>query len=788
MKKHFFSSLFFLFFFSLYAQSVQVTVIDMSPVELAGLSAASKSKLESNLRRYAGFEMISSDTEAIKNIQRESESVAFDESTAIQVGKLTAAKYGAFFSIKKAGSVYTMSVQFTNLETGVMTPFSATRKTESELFDGVYCAVDEITLNLCNDKFFTETLGVYLSPTDKELLRYGENDLSDRARLEANLKEQETFKKQIESLDKEISLLSVSSDLSASAQKAKAEAERQTALAKLNAAIERQQRIEEEEQKKAEAERLAAEDERNNNEKINAAAKEANSKVKELRSLKFEGTSLLGKIKVVEAKKKAILEIRDDVNLKIDEINQTAQKDIQAKIQEIDGKEYRRGELDSNRNPLPEVLAKRESTKNEETEKILKKANEDSEKIKSSVKSQENEIKVEILRDYESLGKNAYINSLDENLFVSYGDYDGVKKSWPVTFAWFSDDIPVYSLKIFLPIEFVTGKKYGGITDEYLDDVDIYDRLFMLGEKVFVYEFEYSVVHLDDEPSVYQTNVSSLNIYETSTLNVKNGRLVSNKSKSTSLENQYFRIESKPVYDIRTEEEINEANEIKQKELQKQIQKENKILEQEEKEKAELLRQKQREELKAIQKQENRQKYNWAYGDEIFMSVSIGATIPTDENLVGKGSFDLSAAAGTDEFYLKAGLGFSSDDEFDKLVNKMLRSDGVYYYHLDEDSSAMTAYLGIGTSFRIHLFQVFHPRFFAEISLGAKSRGYEIYYSSTSPDDYAVCLTMPMSAGIEIPLSKSFSLSGAYTYQVTLVDESFYTEKGISFYVSFALR
>lgn len=83
-------------------------------------------------------------------LQKKSESVAFDENSAIEMGKLVSAKFALFSVIRKAKSEYFLSVTISDLTTGktLVNATSASRKSAENLFLGEKSAMSEIMQKL----------------------------------------------------------------------------------------------------------------------------------------------------------------------------------------------------------------------------------------------------------------------------------------------------------------------------------------------------------------------------------------------------------------------------------------------------------------------------------------------------------------------------------------------------------------------------------------------------------------------------------------------------------------
>lgn len=169
--------------------------------EQAWLPGSVRDRLEANFRTYTAFILIDRANESkIKTLQMKSEGASYDESTIIEVGKLTSANCAVFSTIRWTGKEYTLNAGFTDLTTGVRkaSAVSAARHGASALFSGAGCAVDELTIALCKQ------LGIVLSNSQVYVLQHGEASLSDSDRLAMSQKEAEAFQKQIAELDKQI--------------------------------------------------------------------------------------------------------------------------------------------------------------------------------------------------------------------------------------------------------------------------------------------------------------------------------------------------------------------------------------------------------------------------------------------------------------------------------------------------------------------------------------------------------------------------------------------------------
>ena len=101
-------------------QVVNFEAVNLSSSETSWLPLQVQDKLTSNLQTYLGMKTVvdSKSESALKKLQAASESAARDEDSAIEVGKITTAKFALFTKVRKIGANYVVAVDFTDLTTG----------------------------------------------------------------------------------------------------------------------------------------------------------------------------------------------------------------------------------------------------------------------------------------------------------------------------------------------------------------------------------------------------------------------------------------------------------------------------------------------------------------------------------------------------------------------------------------------------------------------------------------------------------------------------------------------
>ena len=292
-----------------------VQVIIQESINLAGSEAAwlpgqIQDKLKSNFQEYLGMKTVvdSKSEAALKKLQAESESAARDENTAIELGKITTAKFAVFTKLRKTGSGYTISIDFTDLTTGEQMASTTSKEySKAEYLYGSTGAVDELTLALANK------LGIKISDLNKNLLASGSASFSLDDQLALARQNEEQFRKQMSAYDAELSKLMTSNDINAIQNKNRIEAEKALLVEKQNAERKRQEELNAQKARAAEDEKLEAERSIALKTQRDQMAKDAAAKAAEVRKLKMEKQGVLGQINVIESKKKALVEIRQGV-------------------------------------------------------------------------------------------------------------------------------------------------------------------------------------------------------------------------------------------------------------------------------------------------------------------------------------------------------------------------------------------------------------------------------------------------------------------------------------------
>ena len=531
------------------AKTVQVIIqeaVNLSGSETAWLPGQVQDKLKSNLQEYLGMKTVvdSKSEVALKKLQAESENDARDESTAIELGKITTAKFAVFTKLRKTDSGYTISIDFTDLTTGEqMASCSSKEYSKAEYLYGSTGTVDELTLALANK------LNVKISDLNKNLLTSGSANFSVDAQLALAKQNEEQYQKMMKDYDAELSKLMTSNDINAIQNKNRIEAEKALLVEKQNAEKKRQQELAEQKKRAEEDAKLEAERSIALKTQRDQMAKEAAEKAAVVRKLKIEKQGVLGQINVIESKKKALVEIRQGVEARSVELYEQLVKDRESEEQRIRNKSWSTVELEDGK-PTEAARQRRENQVIKSYEDLTNKFFEDCAAVKASTKSQDDALVADIRNDQKALTATRTVSSMGDELKVSYGTYAGSQNGWNAYLSLYSDGVLLYNDSFIVNYETLSGKKApdmateldDAVIEEYTNNVDMYNSLLTRGDPIIYFEIDYNVsAEGDDKPSEYKFNFNKIRVINT----------VSGKTTQTSSLSKVQPRTMKPELDLR---------------------------------------------------------------------------------------------------------------------------------------------------------------------------------------------------------------------------------------------
>ncbi|MCR4822140.1 MAG: hypothetical protein K5873_04610 [Treponema sp.] len=489
--------------------------------EASWLPGTVQDRLKANLQEHLGMKTVvdSKSEAALKKIQAESESAARDEKTAIELGKITSAKFVLFTKLRKTSSGYMISADFTDLTTGEqMASVSSKAYSSPDYLYGSTGGVDEITLLLAGK------LGIQISSISKNLLSSGSASFSVDEQLALVKQNEEQYQKMMANYDEELSRLSRSNDINAIQNKNRIEAEKALLKEKQTAEKKRQEELLAQKKRAEEDEKLEAERSIALKNQRDQLAKDAAAKAAEVRKLKLAKQGVLGQINVIESKKKALVEIRQDVETRSQELYEQLVKDRESEAEKIWIKSFSTVELGSDGDPTEAALKRREKQAIKSYEDLTNKFFSDCESVKKSIAAQDTALLAEIRADQKALSATRTVSSMGEELKVSYGKYEGGQNGWNAYLSLYSDGVLLYSDSFIVKYEALSGKKAPNmetelddkVIEEYTSNVDMYNSLLLRGDPIIYFELDYNVKALaDDEPSQYQFSFNKIRVINT---------------------------------------------------------------------------------------------------------------------------------------------------------------------------------------------------------------------------------------------------------------------------------
>ena len=496
---------------------------NLTPSEQVWLTDSVKDKLESNLKEYTDLQMISSNDRKIKELQRKSEGAGFDQSTSIELGKILSASHAVFLVLNKSKNGYTLSAELTNLSTGTVSAKCSafTKKTTDELFNTAGCAVDELTIELC------QKIGLPLTGMQLLKLKQGAFDIADTEQYAMAKQEYENYTKQVANINKEIQSLKNDSSNTGEARKVKLESERAIAEMKKKNAAETLRQLEEIEKGRREAEALNSTRTAEQRKRIMDAAKEANSKTAELRNLQSTKMTAFSKVKLLEAKKTAYISFVNDIEKEGELLADQYKKEYAEKIKVLKNAPWRPYEKNEDGTVSKEAIEERnnkvkllESERDKKIEEAKKKLDDDTLETVTGLLT-------DILKDEEELLSTTFeANTINKNLRVKIKNYGREIDGWKITYTLLCEGIEIWTEDAVIKYDELEKIMASGI-DKY-DAIDMYDSLFKCGEPVLTFSLTYKVKDVDDEISKYEYSVKDgvLSFYNTESIKIsKSGSL-----------------------------------------------------------------------------------------------------------------------------------------------------------------------------------------------------------------------------------------------------------------------
>lgn len=494
---------------------------NITGTEAAWLPGQIQDKIKSNVQEFLDMRVMT-DSRAesqLRQLQAESESNARDQDSAIELGKITTAHFALFTKLRRTSSGYILTADYTNLTTGEQLASVTSREyTRPEFLYGSTGAVDEITVLLASK------LGISLSPISARVLKNGSSGFTVEEQLALTKQNEDRFRKIMLDYDAQLEKLMASTDINALQNKARLEAAKALLMEKQNSELKRQeelkaQKLRAEEDRMLEAERsIALKTHRDQ------LAKEAAAKAAQVRSLKLAGQGIFGQISMIESKKKALLEIREDVEKRCLELYVQLEKNRVEEELRIRSRPLGISEKDSAQMQTEESKRRRENQVAKSYEDLTEKFYSDCKAVKDATMTQQTSLLEEIESDQKSLASIHTVSSMGDELKVSISSFTGALNGWLAHLSLYSDGILIYTDSFVISYRAVSGKDAPtekelidyAVADEYDASIDMYNSLLTRGEPIIYFELDYSVgSNSEFKPSHYQFNFKNIRVINT---------------------------------------------------------------------------------------------------------------------------------------------------------------------------------------------------------------------------------------------------------------------------------
>lgn len=453
-----------------FKNAVQIIINDTSTLgasEKYWVSELVNSSLESNLHDYLGLVIF------------------FDEET-----ETSSAKYGLLTNIRKTSGGYSIAVDYTNLKTGKLTASAESKSyTKPENLYESTGAADEVTLQLAN------ALKIHLSDLSVKQLSVNSSKLSVKEQ-EAIAKQNEVqFKKKIIECDDEIEEYKESTNSNSLLYIQRLETEKALLAVKQKAETNRLEELKRQKEKAAEDSKLEKKRSKELKNQRDEIAKEAETIAEELRTQTIENQGVLSQINIIEAKKKSVMGIRDNLESEYFKLFTKLLKNCATEENKIRTNDSLAVGFDANL----------ERKVFESNKALYKEFLKECAAVEASVQPDEDLLLTEIAVDEQALTKEKTVSSLGDELKVSFGPYESKSNGWDAYISLYSNGILLYSDNIIVNIE------------EYTNNTDMYNSFLVQGYPVVYFEMDYNITAASDSaPSKYDINIDEIRVINTS--------------------------------------------------------------------------------------------------------------------------------------------------------------------------------------------------------------------------------------------------------------------------------
>lgn len=549
------------------------------------LSQSVKTDVLSDLSQYSAIKILESEQQKnVLKLQKESESIIYDESDTLELGRMLKAREYVKITItridKQGESLYGLQATIVNIESG-SAEGSYNPKTYYSQTDFLTKAHGELSSGIL------EELGVELTETGKRLISKasemkatGGTTVRTQNIAVVSAKELKDAQDNLNAIDIELARMqeklaqiedSSAFDLEKEAEKLRLENQQATLLQQQKAESEHIARM------KADAEKRAIEAEESKKrsaeqqQKIDEIASEIEAKSAEILA-KAERNGVEELVVTLEKQKSVYAQNQRRINDSIAAANAGIEAEKRVAIREKKAEPPRKADLNSDGSLSENGKKALDAAITAIEKKYSNMKDESAAEITKSFSDMQTPLWDSILNDKESIEKGSYIAStLDKKLILSVKDYDGTAQGWYYDLAMTFNSSTIYTESGILSYKDITGKDAPKFPDsedkkfdekvkiynEFQDDVELFDSFFRTGVPFITANISYKIKAAPyNRPSEYDITLEKLSF-----TNLQQNKETSSRKIKENTVYKYFPV---TFIDSRTDKE--KATEIKKNE------------------------------------------------------------------------------------------------------------------------------------------------------------------------------------------------------------------------------
>lgn len=406
------------------------------------ISVLTKYHLKNDISTYIGFPLADDTNDVlIDAYYRRSNSMGTKDEALSAIKKLTSADIALFSVVRKTNRGFTVSADLVDMkELQVLASVSSNSKSKSEadIFSGKYSCVDDLTMQLC------KVLDIHISELATLVLKNGTSSLSNEDRVAWCEEKSAIYVRQLQDISKR-KVGDIDEEYLEKALRG-IDIERYT--------LQKNMKENTAESKRASDAIKARETDAEKNKTRGYVARKIRDRITATLTANPPHDdlycNLLAQLEALQAKKCALVEIKNNVATQRDEIISEYEKTFLLKKRQIEDRPYTKSELDDTGKPSTMAIVNR----NAEIEKAKnlsdKEANSRVLVLEATTKNQIDLLQKQIESDTATIKGGQRCSSLSGDIRPVYSAYDAEKDEWTVDLYVYSRDalLTKYTTKV----------------------------------------------------------------------------------------------------------------------------------------------------------------------------------------------------------------------------------------------------------------------------------------------------------------------------------------------------